>query len=77
MRIKKLGKKKSRATQTSKGERRNVNLKHCAAVRKERDLANPFRRVKAQYAAYWAGKRVSQKFLEEQNLRPRHKDNSG
>lgn len=75
MRIKKLGKKKSRATQTSKGERRNVNLKHCAAVRKERDLTNPFRRIKDQFKAYKAGKRVSQKFLETHNLRPRHKDN--
>ena len=53
-----MGKKKSRAKQVSKGERRSVNLKVAAAARKMRDEEQPFRRILDQQAAWKKGKNV-------------------
>lgn len=53
-----MGKKKSRSHQVSKGERKNVDPKLCAATRKMRDEANPFRRILDQQAAFAKGKNV-------------------
>lgn len=53
-----MAKKKSRAHQVSKGERKNVDPKICAATRKMRDELNPFRRILDQQAAFAKGKNV-------------------
>ena len=53
-----MGKKKSRAHQVSKGERKNVDPKLCAATRKMRDEADPFRRIQDQLNAFHRGKNV-------------------
>lgn len=53
-----MGKKKSRAHQVSKGERKNVDPKLCAAARRMRDERDKFRRILDQRAAWAKGKRV-------------------
>lgn len=53
-----MGKKKSRAHQVSKGERKSVNPKLCAATRKMRDEQNKFRRIMDQHNAFMKGKNV-------------------
>jgi ribosomal protein L21E len=52
-----MGKKRSRATQTSKGERRNVAKSTRKAARREY-LANGVARVSNQMDAFLKGKRV-------------------
>ena len=53
-----MGKKKSRAHQVSKGERKSVDPKLCAATRKMRDEQDPFRRIIDQQKAFNKGKNV-------------------
>tara|TARA_B100000927_G_scaffold281887_1_gene267877 strand:- start:4946 stop:5224 length:279 start_codon:yes stop_codon:yes gene_type:complete len=53
-----MGKKRSRTSQTSKGERNSVNLKMAAGARKMRDESQPFRRILDQQAAWKKGKNV-------------------
>ena len=53
-----MGKKKSRAHQVSKGERKSVDPKVAAATRKMRDEQQPFRRILDQQAAWKKGKNV-------------------
>ena len=53
-----MGKKRSRTSQTSKGERSSVNQKVARATRKMRDELNPFRQLLDQQAAWKRGKNV-------------------
>jgi len=53
-----MGKKRSRAHQVSKGERKSVDPKLAAATRRMRDELNPFRRIIDQQKAFAKGKNV-------------------
>lgn len=53
-----MGRKKSRTSQISKGERPSVNQKIANGARKMRDEAQPFRQILDQQAAWKKGKNV-------------------
>lgn len=53
-----MGKKRSRTSQTSKGERSSVARSVTKAVRLQKEIDYPFRRLIAQQKAYKAGKNV-------------------
>lgn len=53
-----MGKKRSRTSQTSKGERQSVARSITKAVRLQKEIDYPFRRLIAQQQAFKAGKNV-------------------
>jgi len=53
-----MGKKRSRTSQTSRGERRSVARSITKAARLHREIESPFRKIQAQLDAWKKGKNV-------------------
>ena len=53
-----MGKKKSRTSQTSKGERSSIARSVVKAVRLQKEIDQPFRKIQAQLDAWKLGKNV-------------------